>query len=313
MVKLYQNFDIKKNDKGSIILIGNFDGVHLGHQKVFKKTKAIAKNKKIKFGVMTFTPLPTMFFNKKVKNHRLANESQKLKLFKKNNIDFVINVPFNKNFFKISAENFIKKIIYKKLQVKFLVVSNNFKFGRNRKGDINLLKNFSKSCGYNLLNVEPLNYLNKSVSSTKIRNHLKNGNVNLANKLLSRTWSIQGTVIKGKKIGRKLGYRTCNIKIKNYILPKMGIYAVKVSLGAKKRTYDGVAYLGTRPTFKGKNIILETNIFGVKKSLYKKKIRVYFVKFLRKDKKFNNPNQLIRQMNKDVISAKKGLNINLRP
>ena len=93
----------------------------------------------------------------------------------------------------------------------------------------------------------------------------------------------------------------------------MGIYAVKVSLGAKKRTYDGVAYLGTRPTFKGKNIILETNIFGVKKSLYKKKIRVYFVKFLRKDKKFNNPNQLIRQMNKDVISAKKGLNINLRP
>ena len=310
-MKIFNHLNIPNNYKKSALAIGNFDGVHLGHQKVFKKTKAIAKNKKIKFGVMTFTPLPTMFFNKKVKNHRLANESQKLKLFKKNNIDFVINVPFNKNFFKISAENFIKKIIYKKLQVKFLVVSNNFKFGRNRKGDINLLKSFSKSCGYNLLNVEPLNYLNKSVSSTKIRNHLKNGNVNLANKLLSRTWSIQGTVIKGKKIGRKLGYRTCNIRIKNYIMPKVGIYAVKVTIGSKKNFHRGVAYLGNRPTFEGNQIFLEINIFGIKKNLYKKKLTVYFLKFLRKDVKFENSDQLVKQMNKDVISAKKGLKTKL--
>jgi riboflavin kinase / FMN adenylyltransferase len=310
-MKIFNHLNVPKNYKKSALAIGNFDGVHLGHQKVFKKTKGIAKNKKIKFGVMTFTPLPAMFFNKEIKNHRLANESQKLKLFKKNNIDFVINVPFNKNFFKISAKNFIKKIIYKKLQVKFLVVSNNFKFGRNRKGDINLLKSFRKSCGYSLLNVEPLNYLNKSVSSTKIRNHLKNGNVNLANKLLSRTWSIQGIVIKGKKIGRKLGYRTCNIRIKNYITPKAGIYAVKVTIGSKKNFYSGVAYLGNRPTFEGNQIFLEINIFGIKKNLYKKKLTVYFLKFLRKDVKFENSDQLVKQMNKDVISAKKGLKTKL--
>ena len=260
---------------------------------------------------MTFTPLPTMFFNKKVKNHRLANENQKLQLLKKNNVDFVINISFNKNFSKISAENFIKKIIYKKLQVKFIVVSNNFKFGRNRQGDINLLKSFSKSCGYNLLNVGSLNYLNKSVSSTKMRNHRKNGNVNLANKLLSRTWSIQGIVIKGKKIGRKLGYRTCNIRIKNYIMPKAGIYAVKVTIGSNKNFYRGVAYLGNRPTFEGNQIFLEINIFGIKKNLYKKKLTVYFLKFLRKDVKFENSNQLVKQMNKDVISAKKGLKTKL--
>ena len=310
-MKIFNNLNIPKKYKKSALAIGNFDGVHLGHQKVFKKTKDIAKDKKIKFGVMTFTPLPTMFFNKKVKNHRLANENQKLQLLKKNNVDFVINISFNKNFSKISAENFIKRIIYKKLQVQFLAVSNNFKFGRNRKGDINLLKNFSRSCGYNLLNVEQFNYSNKSVSSTKIRNYLKNGNVNLANKLLSRTWSIQGIVIKGKKIGRKLGYRTCNIRIKNYIMPKVGIYAVKVTIDKKQKFYGGVAYLGNRPTFEGNQIFLEINIFNIKKNLYKKKLTVYFLKFLRKDVKFDNSVQLVKQMNKDVISAKKGLKTKL--
>ena len=149
------------------------------------------------------------------------------------------------------------------------------------------------------------------VSSTRIRKCLKNGNIGLANKLLSRTWFIDGQVKKGKKIGRKLGYRTCNIKVKNYILPKMGIYRVKILIGDKKKIYGGVAYLGTRPTFGGKEIFLETNIFGVRKSLYRKKLKVYFLQFLRRDRKFKNPDQLIRQMNKDIIFAKKGLKTKL--
>ena len=149
------------------------------------------------------------------------------------------------------------------------------------------------------------------VSSTKIRKSLQSGKINLANKLLSRTWFIDGLVTKGKKLGRKLGYRTCNVHVKNYILPKIGIYSVKVSIGDKKKKYGGVAYLGSRPTFGGKEIFLEANIFGVKKSLYKKKLRVYFLKFLRGDRKFKNPTQLIRQMNKDVIFAKKGLKTKL--
>ena len=124
--------------------------------------------------------------------------------------------------------------------------------------------------------------------------------------MLSRTWFIDGQVVKGKKLGRKLGYRTCNIRVKSYVLPKAGIYAVKVSVKNKK-IYKGVAYLGSRPTFRGKETLLEINIFGIKKNLYKKKLRVYFVKFIRKDKKFRSSIELIRQMNKDVISAKKGL------
>jgi riboflavin kinase/FMN adenylyltransferase len=136
---------------------------------------------------------------------------------------------------------------------------------------------------------------------------LQKGNIDLANKLLSRTWFIDGDVIKGKKLGRKLGYRTCNIKIKNYVLPKAGIYAVRLLIGNKKKLYSGVAYIGSRPTFEGKQVFLEIYIFGIKKNLYKKKLRVYFIKFIRLDKKFKNSSELVKEMNKDVILAKKGL------
>ena len=134
---------------------------------------------------------------------------------------------------------------------------------------------------------------------------MQKGKIELANKLLSRIWFIDGNVIKGKKIGRKLGFRTCNIRIKNYVLPRTGIYAVKVLVENKKNVSKGIAYLGSRPTFKGKEILLEINIFGIKKNLYKKKLKVYFLKLLRRDRKFSSSSGLIKQMNKDVILAKK--------
>ncbi len=310
-MKIFRNANILRKYKKSAIAIGNFDGVHTGHQKVFKETRKIAKKNKIKFGVLTFTPLPVMFFNKEIKNYRLASENQKLNFFKKNKADFVINLKFNKKFSKIKASNFIREIIYKKINPKLLAVSNNFRFGKNRVGNINLLKELSLKYNYNLLNIKPFKHMGRIISSTKIRYYLKKGNINLANKLLSRTWFIEGEVTKGKKIGRKLGYRTCNIDIKNYIMPKKGIYAVKISIGNNKKIYNGISYLGSRPTFNGKKIFLETNIFGIKKDLYKKKLRVYFLKFLRNDKKFKNQEQLIQQMNKDVIFAKKELKTKL--
>jgi|TARA_B110000438_G_C15820374_1_gene654105 riboflavin kinase/FMN adenylyltransferase len=310
-MKIFNSTNILKQFKNSAIAIGNFDGVHRGHQKVFSQTKNLAKKMKTKFGVLTFSPLPLMFFNKKIKNYRLASESQKLHLLKKNKVDFVINIKFNKSFSKIKAEQFIKKIIHKKVNARLLAVSNNFKFGKNREGNVSLLNKLGKRYDYKLINIKPFKYSNKIVSSTQIRNYLKSGYVNLASKLLSRTWFIDGKVEKGKKIGRKLGYRTCNINIKNYILPKLGIYAVKVSIGSQNKKYGGVAYLGSRPTFSGRKVFLEINIFGLNKNLYQKKLRVYFLKFLRRDKKFNSSDQLVNQMKKDVISAKKGLKTKL--
>ena len=310
-MKIFKNINIPKNYKRSAIVIGNFDGIHKGHQKVFNKTRKFANKNKIKFGVLTFTPLPIMFFNKKIKNFRLISEDKKFKLFEKYGVDFAVNIRFNKNFSEISARKFIKEVIYKKINPQLLSVSNNFKFGRKRKGDINLLKKFSYKYEYQLLNIRAFKYKGKIVSSTRIRKYLQRGKVYLANKLLSRTWSVDGTVNKGEKLGRKLGYRTCKIYIRDYILPKMGIYVVKVLAGNKRKIYGGVAYLGHRPTFGGKEIFLETNIFGIKENLYKKKLRVYFLKFIRGDKKFKNQGKLIRQMNKDVIFAKKGLKTKL--
>ena len=310
-MKVFNSPNIERKFKGSAIAIGNFDGIHIGHKKVFKETKAIAKKNKIKFGVLTFTPLPVMFFNKKIKNFRITSEKQKLEIFKKQNVDFVVNIKFNRNFSKINAEDFIKKILYKKIQPKLLAVSKNFKFGRNRQGNVNLLKRFEKNLNYRLLNIKPLQVSNSIVSSTKIRKYLRNGKVNLANKLLSRTWSVEGKVNSGKKLGRKLGFRTCNVNIKNYILPKSGIYAVRVLIQNKNIFYKGISYLGARPTFGGKKVFLETNIFNINKNLYKKRIRVFFVKFLRNDKKFKNSVELVKQMNKDVIFAKKGLKTKL--
>ena len=308
---IFNKINIPKKYKRSALAIGNFDGAHKGHQKIFIETKKIAKENKIKFGVMTFTPLPAMFFNKKIKNYRLASEDEKSKLFKKFGLDFMLNVKFDKNFSQISAENFVKKIIYKKINPKLISVSNNFKFGRKRIGNVGLLKKLSFKYNYKLLNIKAFKYKGKIVSSTRIRKSLQNGKINLANKLLSRTWFLEGVVKKGNKIGRKLGYRTCNIDIQNYVLPKKGIYAVKVLIGNNRKIYGGISYLGSRPTFEGKKIFLETNIFNINKNLYEKKLRIYFLKFLRSDKKFVNSIQLIRQMNKDVIFAKKGLKAKL--
>ena len=310
-MKIFDSTTIPRKYKRSAIAIGNFDGVHKGHQKVFQKTKKFSKKNKIKFGILTFTPLPVMFFNKKIKNYRLVSENQKLKLFEKYGVDFIINIKFNRNFSKIHAETFVEKIIYKKINPQFISVSNNFRFGRKREGDVNLLKKFSYKYDYRLLNIRAFKYKGIIVSSTRIRKSLQNGKIHLANELLSRTWFVDGLVKKGKKLGRELGYRTCNIHIKNYILPKIGIYVVKILIENNKKTYSGVAYLGSRPTFGGKEVFLEINLFGIKKNLYKKKLRVYFLKFIRGDQKFKNSAKLIRQMNKDVIFAKKGLKTKL--
>ena len=310
-MKIFNNPSISKKYKGSAIAIGNFDGVHKGHQKVFKQAKKFAKKNKIRFGVLTFTPLPVMFFNKKVSNYKLMSEDHKFKIFKKYGVDFLVNTKFNNTFSKISAKKFIKNIIHKKINPKLIFVSNNFQFGNKRKGNVNLLKKLSKKYSYKLLIIKPFKDEGEIVSSTRIRKCLQAGNLNLANKLLSRTWFIDGYVKKGKKLGRKLGYRTCNVYIKNYILPKMGIYAIRVLIGNKKKIYNGVGYLGSRPTFGGKEIFLEANIFGIKKTLYKKRLRVYFLKFIRGDQKFKNSAKLISQMNKDVVFAKKGLKTKL--
>jgi len=304
-LKLYKNFNIINNHKKSILLIGNFDGVHLGHQKLFKLAKKFKKNTKLKIGVITFDPIPKMFFNKKLKNYKISNLSQKIKFFHEHDVDFVIVKKFDKKFSKIKCQNFVDHILYKKLKAKFIFVSNNFRFGNKREGNVKFLKSKEKDCNFKIINPKPLKKNNTIISSTLIRKLIFNGNLKTANKYLNRNWSIEGVVQKGRMMGRKIGFPTCNIELGNYIEAKQGVYAVKVYRENKKNCLKGIANLGYRPTFNQRKILLEVNLFNFSGNLYNKKLIVEFTKFIRKEKKFDGINQLRKQIILDLKIAKK--------
>jgi len=304
MVIHYTNFNIKKKHKGSIILIGNFDGLHLGHQKLFQLAQLYKKKFNLKIGVVNFDPMPKMFFNKKLKNFRLSNIDQKIKLLSNLKVDFLVTKKFDKKFSKTKALNFINQILNKKLNSKFIFVSNNFRFGNKREGDVNLLIKNEKLFNYKVVKPEPLIKGKRIVSSSLIRNLLKNGFLDKANKLLNRNWTIQGIVKEGRKVGKKIGFPTCNIDIKDYIIPKPGVYAVKVLRKNSTKYLKGIANLGYRPTFNQKKILLEVHLFNFSGNLYNKLLSVEFLKFIRKEKKFKNADQLKVQIKKDLNIAK---------
>tara|TARA_B110000211_G_scaffold143495_1_gene163782 strand:- start:381 stop:1289 length:909 start_codon:yes stop_codon:yes gene_type:complete len=300
---VYKNLNIKKTHKDSVVAIGNFDGLHVGHQKVLKEAKEKAKKNNLKFGLLTFEPSPVMFFNKNIRNHRINSLDQKIFSLKKMKLDFVIIINFNKKFSNLSAEDFIEKILFKKLKSKYIFVSKNFKFGKKRLGNIITLKNLEKNFFFKTVITVPHKQEKKIVSSSLIRKIIYQGRVQEAERLLGRTWSVEGVVVKGEQRGRKIGFPTCNIKLNAYTMPKLGVYSVWVQINSLKK--KGIANIGYRPTFSGKSLLLEVNIFGIKRNLYKKKLKISFIKFIRAEKKFKNINQLKAQIKKDITRAKK--------
>lgn len=292
--------------KKSIIAIGNFDGVHKGHQEIFKLGKKIAKRKKKKFGVVTFSPLPYEFFNKNKKIIRIAQDESKINLLKKNKVDFFYICKFNKKFSLITAEQFIKKIIVHKLQASVVLVGKDFRFGNKRKGNISLLKKYGKIYNFQVLDLRLLKEKKIKISSTRIRLAIEKGRFDIVNKLLGREWSILGKVISGRKVARSLGFRTANIEIKKNISPKNGVYAVKLMMNKKK--YKGVANFGIAPTFSRNKLVLEINLFKKVSPFYGKIVEVFFIQRIRNEKKFRNKILLIKQIKKDIYKAKKILN-----
>ena len=305
MVKLYKNFNVDKKHKRSIILIGNFDGVHLGHQKLFKLAQKYKEKYKLSVGVVNFNPMPKMFFNRSLKNFKISNINQKINLLKNLKVDFIITKKFDKIFSKIKSQSFIKKILFHKLNAKFIFVSNNFRFGNKREGDVNLLINHEADYNYKVIKPKTLISSSKTVSSTLIRSFLEKGYLDKANKLLNRKWCVEGNVEKGRQIGKKIGFPTCNMDIKDYVLAKPGVYAVKVLRKNNSKYIKGIANLGFRPTFNQKKILLEVHLFNFSGNLYNKYLSVEFLKFIRKEKKFKNVNQLKKQIKTDLKIAKK--------
>ena len=307
-IRNYNNFNISSIHKNSIILIGNFDGVHLGHQKLFKLAKKYKKKFKLKIGVVTFEPMPKMYFNKKLKNFRISNLSQKKILLQKLGADFIITKRFDKNFSKVKYFSFIRNILYKKIQPKYIFVSNNFRFGNKREGNVKKLIERENNFCYKIIKPRPFISKKKIVSSSFIRKLLSNGNLKYANKLLKRNWSIESVVQKGRQLGKKIGFPTCNLDIKNYVIPRLGVYAVKIHRKNTSKALKGIANLGYRPTFNEKKILLEVHIFNFSSNLYNKVLTIDFISFIRNEKKFKNINQLRKQISSDLVKAKKKLN-----
>ena len=304
-MKLYNNFDISKNHKKSIILIGNFDGVHMGHQKLFKLANRYKKKFNLNIGVLTCEPMPKMFFNKDIKNFRISNINQKNIILKSLGVDFVITQKFDKKFSKIKSDFFIKEILSKKLEANYIFVSNNFKFGNKREGNVNQLIKNEKIYDYKIIKPKPIILSKKIISSTYIRSLLEKGSLKKTNKLLGRNWSIEGMVQKGRQQGKKIGFPTCNIDIGDYVIAMPGVYAVIVKQKNSIKPLKAIANLGYRPTFNQKKILLEVHIFNFSGNLYNKYLSVEFLKFIRKEKKFKNVNQLRKQIQSDLKAAKK--------
>ena len=304
-IKIYNNFNINLIHQRSIILIGNFDGLHLGHQKLFELAKRYKKKYSLKVGVLTFEPMPKMFFNNNLKNFRISNQKQKIDLLKKFNVDFVILKKFDKKFSKIKSINFIKSILSKKIKAKFIFVSNNFRFGNKREGSVRQLIKYESLCKYKIVKPKPLLKNKKIISSSLIRKLIQNGKIKKVNSFLNREWSIEGKVIRGRQLGKKIGFPTANIDIENYVLAKPGVYAVKAKKHNSSKFMRGIANLGYRPTFNQKKLLLEVHLFNFSENLYNKYLTIYFKKFIRNEKKFKNIGQLQRQIKIDLLKAKK--------
>lgn len=284
----------------SVVSVGAFDGVHLAHNSLIKTVKEISTNNKFKSIVFTFEELPKNFFSKK-KSKVITTNNEKIKILKAKEIDTVIFRKFDNNFANYSAEEFIKEVLINKLNMHTLVIGDDHKLGKNQQGDFEYLKKLSVKYNFNVVQIASYFVDDKRVSSTSIRNALNVGDIELANLQLGYNYFLSGKIVKGKQIGRKIGFPTANIKVsEDKLLPKDGVYSVITVIDGKK--YFGMCNIGYRPSINfSKEKTIEVHIVNFDKNIYNQEITLHFSTKIRDEIKFNNVPELIRQLKKDKI------------
>jgi len=299
-INLFSNF----NESNINLAIGNFDGVHLGHQEVIKKLVKDSIKLNRKSAILSFTPHPRQFFTKNYDDFSIIEESEKIKLFDKLNVDYYISLEFDYSLASLSAEEFVKNILFNKLNVKNITVGYDFRFGKDRKGDLELLKKLSNKYNFSVSVInQVINEKNLIVySSSIIRNHINKGDFENVSMMLGRNWSISGKVVHGNKRAAKMNFPTANINPNNLIKPRKGVYAIKTKY--LKKTYNGIANFGVRPTIDGDKLLLETHLFDFNHDIYGKDLTVEFLTFIRDEKKFDNFEKLKEQIQKDIKLTK---------
>ena len=287
--------------KSKVVLIGNFDGIHLGHQKLISKAKKIAEQKKQKLVLITFNPHPREIINNTEMDLILPYKEKKL-LLKNYGIDKINEIKFTNKLSKLSAEEFAKEYIYKAHNPSDIVIGKNFKFGHKARGDAKLLKDsLSKKVKVHSIDIKRLDSL--IISSSEIKKLISKGSIKKVNKLLGRNYHISGKVIHGEKRGRLIGFPTTNLSTEWNFLPKKGVYVSKVVISDK--SYQSITNIGVRPTFNANSLQIESHIFDFNKNVYGKKIKIYFLARIRNEKKFETVEKLIENITKDVNFGRK--------
>ena len=303
-MNLVRNINVKLNfAQGVVATIGNFDGVHLGHQSILNKVLSKSKSLNLPSMLVAFEPSAKEYFLGDKAPARLTNFREKFSITKKIGIDWFVCLRFNKKLASMPAEYFIEKILIQDLGVKHLTVGDNFRFGKDRKGSLELLQSYAKQSHFEVDNTESYVVNKKRVSSSSIRKHLKDGNLSEVEKLLGRSYSMSGRVIHGDKKGRTIGFPTANIPIKRAKSPVNGVFAVKVKI-EDEPNQTGVANIGHRPTINGTRTQLEVHLFNFSQNIYGKHVTVYFCNKLREEIKFESFDALKNQIEKDAQNAK---------
>jgi riboflavin kinase/FMN adenylyltransferase len=288
----------------SVIVLGSFDGIHSGHRTLINSARKLADKikkdqhiKDIEVMVCTFKNHPLSVVNKEICPKLVMSNEEKSILFEKLKVDIVNFMEFNKEFMSISPDEFIKNL-KKYYNVKGIVVGFNYRFGYKNLGDVEILKKYSEILDYQLFVVNPVTVDGEVVSSSAIRHNLQEGNIEKANKFLDRPFMLKGYIIKGKQIGRTIGFPTVNLNYdKSFVVPKGGVYGTIVEY--KNNFYKGITNIGYNPTLEGNKLSIETNILNFDKNIYGEEIKLYFIEKIREEKKFVNLEELKNQLSKD--------------
>jgi riboflavin kinase/FMN adenylyltransferase len=305
-MKIIQDIEtIKEPFKSAVITIGNFDGVHLGHQALFHEVIEMADAMDGTAIAMTFEPHPIRVITQNGHPPLITLVEQKTELIEKAGIDVLICVPFTMDFAAVSARSFVEDILVKRIGMKAIIVGQDYTFGNKREGNVDLLRQYADELGFEMIVADWIQPSkdNDRISSTAIRRLVKDGRMKKAGKMLGRNYQIRGTVAHGRDRGGKLlGIPTANINLHDELCPKVGVYAVIVKYDGKR--YPGVANIGYSPTFDDHVFTVEAHILDFKADIYGQKIMVDFVQRLRDEKKFSGIPELIEQIDRDIADAR---------
>lgn len=311
-MKLFHSINDFQSTKKTILTLGTFDGVHIGHKKILERITQNTENGKYESLVLTFFPHPRMVLQEKSEIRLLNTIDEKIKLLEATGIENLVVHPFNESFSRLTAEEFVRTILVEKFQIQKIIIGHDHRFGRNRTANIDDLIAFGIEYGFEVEQISAEEIQDVSVSSTKIRKALNEGNMTLANEYLGYSYFLNGTIVKGKQLGRTIGFPTANIHIEEdyKLIPKIGVYFVRAVVN--NETVFGMMNIGFNPTVNGEKQTIEVHLFNFDKDIYDQNIEVSLLNYIREEQKFSSVDALKAQLDQDKINSLAFINSSLK-